>query len=99
MCSKSTLKMSFLLYPAETQQAAEATAIVFAVLSTLYTTWLLDLQKKLPLRKCESKGFDSRYSSVLERKEGGKRRGMERKKGRKRGKGGKEKGGREGCNT
>lgn len=81
MCSKSTLKMSFLLYPAETQQAAEATAIVCAVPSTLYTTWLLDLQKKLPLRKCESKGFDSRYSSVLERKEGGKGRRMERKEG------------------
>lgn len=73
--------MSFLLYPAETQQAAEATAIVCAVPSTLYTTWLLDLQKKLPLRKCESKGFDSRYSSVLERKEGGKGRRMERKEG------------------
>lgn len=47
--------------------------------STLYTAGLLDLQKKLPLSKCESKSFDNRYSSVLESKVGGDGRGTERK--------------------
>lgn len=47
--------------------------------STLYTTWLLDLQKKLHLSRCESKSFDNRCILVLERKVGGDGRGMERK--------------------